>query len=150
MPAKTSRKDGCQEGRYPPSPAPTYILSMTFMAWNTLFGQFGSIILSVFLPASCICMLTRLGKPDSVLGLINNNSYHQSVFINILHIQNPKINSIPAETKTVFTPYFIPSTSCLYTHTHKHATSITRKLQRPKAPLPDLWDLDQRDFPARC
>ncbi len=86
--SKTSRKDGCQEGRYPPSPAPTYILSMTFMAWNTLFGQFGSIILSVFLPASCICTLARLGKQDGVLGLIHNNWYHQGVYQHSSHTKS--------------------------------------------------------------
>ncbi len=109
MPAKTRKKDGCQEGRYPPSPAPTYILSMTFMAWNTLFGQFGSIILSVFLPASCICKLARLGKQDGVLGLIHNNWYHQGVYEHSSHTKSKtyqllrgKINSIPAKTRTLF------------------------------------------------
>ncbi len=86
--ASERERDGCQEGRYPPSPAPTYILSMTFMAWNTLFGQFGSIMLSVFLPASCICKLARLGKQDGVLGLIHNNWYHQGVYQHSSHTKS--------------------------------------------------------------
>ncbi len=80
---------------------------MTFMAWNTLFGQFGSIILSVFLPASCICKLARLGKQDGVLGLIHNNWYHQGVYQHSSHTKSKthqllrgKINSIPAKTRT--------------------------------------------------
>ncbi len=85
--------------------------------------------LSVFCPASRICTLTRLGKPDSVLGLINNNWYHQGVYQHSSHPKSKthqllrgKINSIPAKTRTVSTPYSIPSTSCVYIYTHIDVT----------------------------
>ena len=118
--------DRCQSRDLPLlASSPVYILGMTFHGMEYPFGQLGSAAPAVLPPRFLhTCLLAEHGKlksPWPKISATQQQLKHRNV-INIILTLNPKhstvpatkkkVNSVPAETRTISTPYSIPFTLC--------------------------------------